>query len=115
MGQFNAFSHADEVDSVLADDIATAHGLHADLFLAALTAHAFTMIVGDFVVITIESIGNDFAHTYGCSRGRVFLLVVVQFNDLDIEAFAEGLGHILEQLEADVDTNTHVRCKNHRR
>ena len=42
------------------------------------------------------------------ARGRVDLLVVVHFEDLDVEVLIERLGHALDQRRQQVDPETHV-------
>src|SRR5690606_16360873 len=114
MGDLYALPLTDKIDSVLADDITAAHRLHADLLFAALAAHPFTMEVGDLVVIAAKSFGDDLAHAHRRAARRVLLLVVMEFDNLDIKVVAEGGGNILEELEAEIDADAHIRSENDR-
>ena len=114
MGDLDPLPLADEVDGVLADDVAAADGLHADLFFGPLAADPLAVVVGHLVVVAAERLGHHFAHAHRGAGGGVLLLVVVQLDDLHVEVVTQGLGHVLEDLEADVDADAHVRGE-HRR
>src|SRR5512133_1358763 len=60
---------ADEVDGMLADDVAAANRLHADLFLGALAADALAVVVGDLVVVAPQRFGHHFTHAHGRAGG----------------------------------------------
>ena len=108
VGDLDPLSHADEVDGVLADDVAAADGLHADLFLGPLAADPFAVEVGHFVVVAPEGLGHHLTHADRGAGGGVLLQFVVRFDDLHVEIVAEDLCHIREDLEADVDADRHV-------
>ena len=111
VGDLDPLTHADEVDGVLADDVAAPDGLHADLFLRPLAADPLAVEVGYLVVVATERLGYHFAHPYRSAGGGILLHLVVRLDDLHVEVVAEDGGHVLQHLETDVDPDRHVRCQ----
>jgi len=114
VGDLDTLTHADEVGSVLADDITTTDGLHADFFLGPLAANTFTVEIRHLAVVPSERFRNNLTHADRGARGAVLLHFMVRFDDLHVEVIAKDLCHVLEDLEHHVDTNRHIGGEHHR-
>ena len=91
MSELDTLTCATEVDRVLANDVATADGVYADLFSGACADEALTAMHDLFVV---ERIGilEDFDQSLRSAAGRIFFMMVVHFEHFRLVLFAEDVG-----------------------
>ncbi len=68
---------------------------------------------GAFLQVTTERIGHHLAHAQRGTGRRIHLVAVMRLDDLDIHRITEYPGRHVEQLQAQVDADTHVRGQHH--
>src|SRR6185437_2167701 len=96
---------------MIADDIAGANGLYADLSFYSLTDQPLAGIDSDLAQVSINRTGEDFGNLEGRAAWRVLLQPVVSFNDLDVIIVPKCSGHLADDFADQVDSDTHVRRK----
>src|SRR5919112_309408 len=97
-----------EDEPVLSDHCAAAQGVDADLtFLPG--GQTLPPVDRDLVQILSPALGRGTGKKQGRARGRVLLVVVVGFYDLDVVALAEFRRDLARHLAQEVDPDAHVR------
>jgi hypothetical protein len=104
----DALAGAGEQHRVVAHDVAPADGREADGRRVALAGDAFARVDRALLQVSAQRIGDHLAHLERGARGRIDLVAVVRFDDLDVVAGRKRLGRHFEQLEGDVDADAHV-------
>ena len=106
VGDLDDLVRTAEDDFVLADDGAGTDRVDADLVDRAFLA--LRRAVG-LVVDRLRKNGGDLVGDHqSCAAGRVELLVVMRFDDLDVETGVEDLGRFFRQFGDQVDADRHV-------
>src|SRR3982751_1337175 len=95
VADFDALAGAQEHHSVVAHDVAAAHGGKADGQRVALTRHAFAGIDTAVLEVAAQRTGDHFAHLERGAGGRVNLVAMVGLDDFDVVARGQGLGRHL--------------------
>ena len=106
MLNFNHFITAAEHNTVLTNDGAAADGVNADLVCRTLFT-AFVTIV-DILGIIGQCLGNSIRQHQRSTAGRVKLLVVVRFHNLDVVILTENGRALSQQIHQQVDANGHI-------
>ena len=105
--QLQRLAERAEDDRVLADVVADADGVDADLVRRPLADQPLAAV--DELRLPMHLL-DDLGELQGRAAGRVLLEAVVPLDDLDVEALAlERLGRLPRQLEQHVDDQAHVR------
>ena len=102
----DALAGAGEHHRVLADDVAAADRMEADLRRLPLAGNAFA---AEDEILFVQSPGDDLAQLQRRAGRRVDLVAVVRLDDLDVVAVAEDAGRDLGQLVGRVDADGEVR------
>src|SRR5690606_35302199 len=104
----DSFARTTEIDGVVADDVPAAHNGETDA--ARFPCAGFTMPrpVGDVVQVFAPGVSNRFTHGQGRTRGRIHLVAMVRFENFNVITAVEQAGSHFQQLESDIDANTHV-------
>ena len=108
VGEFDTFAVGGEKHGMVADDVAAADGVHADLMLRTCANDPLTAMTDIFVVIPALHTRDDFREADGSAAGSVFLFVVMGFDDLDIEPFGESLRGDFGKIEKQVDSDAEI-------
>ena len=113
MGEFDSLAIGGKHHGVIADDIATAQGVHAD-FLAWACADVANAAVSDVVLVAgVGFLVEDFQQAACGSGWRIDLVAVVHFRDFDVEAvIAKDLGSFAGEVEEGVYSYRKVRGEN---
>jgi len=93
---------------VIAHDVATTDGGETDGGRVTLAGVAVALVHGTLFQIAANRLGNHLTHLERGATGRIHLVAVVRFDDLDVVAGGQGLRGHLQQLERDVHTHAHV-------
>ena len=109
MGQLDPFSLTPEHHRMLADDVAGADGLEADGPAVARAGAAYPPVDRALGEVAAQRAGDDLAHAHRGPRRRIDLVTMVRLDDLDVHAVAERPRRDVEELEAEVDPDAHVR------
>ena len=94
---------------MLADDVAAADGVKADLFRRALAGFAMATVARDVADLALERLRHDFAQLERRAGRRVDLVAVVRFDDLDVVALAEDLRRGFGELVGGVHAHREIR------
>ena len=109
MSEFDALAIGGEHDGVVADDVTTAEGVHAD-FLAGAGADVADAAVGD--VVFVRGAGflvEDIEEAPGGAGGGIDFVAVVHLGDFNVEALvAEDGGGFPREPEEGVDADGEV-------
>ena len=114
VGDLDAVAVAEEEDGVVADDVAAAQGLDADLVGAAGADVAVARVAGGRRQVAAGRLGERLSQVQRGPRGGVLLVPVVGLDDLHVVVGAEGAGGVRHQPQHDVDADRVVRRVHHR-
>lgn len=109
MYKLDTFSIRRKHDGMVSDNIAAANRVHPDLMPGSRADVADPSVTDILVVIPAFDIRNDFRERDRRSARRIFFLVVVRFNDLNIEIIAQRLRRKLRQIEEQIHADTVIR------
>ena len=100
---------------MFAHDVPAANGVKADIAALACAGNTVTAPVGHIGQIDPAPFGGGLTQHQRRARGRIDLVVVVAFDDLDIEILVQRSGDLFGQLHQQVDPKAHVaRPHDHR-
>ena len=114
MGDLEPLAEPAEVGGVLADDVAAAHRVDADLLAGARADLPLAAVARDLAEIALERLGEHRGHRQRRARRRVLLLPVVQLDDLDVVVVAERARRLRQEAEEHVHAERHVRRQHDR-
>jgi hypothetical protein len=108
VGDFQTFADAGEHHRMVTDDIAAAQGGETDGARITLAGDALAAINGAGIQVTPQCVGDDFAHPQRGAGRRIDLVPVMRFDNLDIELVIQHARRHVQQLQRQIDADTHV-------
>ena len=113
MRNHNSFSVSGKSHLMVADDVTAAQCRKADGAGNSRTGMTLTSPHGDVFEVLSAGVCNSFAHSDGCSTGRIDFTVMVHFKDFCIVVFEQFRGEF-KKLVGYVYACAHVRRKHNR-
>ena len=106
MADGNQFVPTGEENLMLADDRTAAHSMDANLVFIPLGA--FGMAVEFIVRLLLELPGNRVRQHQRGAAGRINLLIMMLFDDLNIKGISQYPGRFLSKLSQQADSDRHI-------
>lgn len=103
VGEFEAFSGSGEQDGVIADDVAAAQGMHADFIFGSGADDSLAAVFQGVVWREIAGLGEDVCEGCGSAAGGVLFVMVVHFDDFEVEAVSQDFRCFAGEPEKGVD------------
>ena len=103
VGEFEAFSGSGEQDGVIADDVAAAQGMHADFVFGSGSDDSLAAVFQGVVWREIAGLGEDVCEGCGGAAGGVLFVMVVHFDDFEVEAVSQDFRCFAGEPEKGVD------------
>lgn len=103
VGKFEAFSGGGEQDGVIADNIAAAQGVKADFIFGSGADDSLAAVFQGVVRREIAGLGEDVCESCGGAAGGVLFVVVVHFDDFEVEVVSQDFRRFASEPEKGVD------------
>lgn len=108
VGEFDPFTAGNEDHGVVTDHVAAAEGVHTDFSGGAFADFSGSAVADGFIVIPVACFADHFAQPDSGTAGGVDLLVMVHFDDFDVEFFSEYGCGFLDQFKEQIDADAHI-------
>lgn len=103
VGEFEAFSGSGEQDGVVADNVAAAQGMHADFVFGSGADDSLAAMFQGFVRREIAGLGEDVCESCGGAAGGILFVMVVHFDDFEVEGVSQDFRRFASKPEKGVD------------
>lgn len=113
VGEFEAFSGGGEQDGVIADDVAAAQGVQANFIFGSGADDSLASVPQGFVRREIAGLGEDVRKGCGGAAGGVLFVVVVHFDDFEVEVVSQDFRRFACEPEKGVDAGGIVGSPNY--
>lgn len=113
VGEFEAFSESGEQNGMIADDVAAAQGVHADFVFGSGADDSLAAVPEGFVQREIAGLGEDVCEGCGGAAGGVLFVMVMHFDDFEVESASQDFRCFASEPEKGVDAGGVVGSPNY--